>query len=87
MDLNKPIAIYDELLKDVVPVRYDIGHCGIATKADTFRHLKWMLTEMKTFQETERTKSMRWLGFIQGVLWQMGIYSIEDVKNHNWTEG
>lgn len=28
-------------------------------------------------------KAFRWLGFMQGVLWAEGIYSINELKNHN----
>lgn len=28
-------------------------------------------------------KSMRWLGFIQGVLYSNGVLSVEELKNHN----
>jgi len=35
------------------------------------------------FKEGRREKGFRWLGFLQGVLWAEGIYSIEELKNHN----
>jgi hypothetical protein len=28
-------------------------------------------------------KAMRWLGFIQGVLWANRLYSIDELKDHN----
>jgi hypothetical protein len=28
-------------------------------------------------------KFMRWLGFIQGVLWQRGWFTLEELKEHN----
>ena len=28
-------------------------------------------------------KYMRWLGFIQGVLWQRGWFTLEELKEHN----
>jgi hypothetical protein len=31
----------------------------------------------------EREKVARWLGFIQGVLWSMGEFSINDFRAHN----
>jgi hypothetical protein len=33
--------------------------------------------------ENRIEKACRWLGFIQGCLWTNGIYSIEELKNHN----
>ena len=26
---------------------------------------------------------MRWLGFVQGVLWVQGVYTLENLKSHN----
>lgn len=54
-------------------------------------HLLWMCEETRKFiaplameaTQGDREKAMRWLGFIQGVLWTSGVYSIEDMKNHN----
>jgi hypothetical protein len=34
-------------------------------------------------EEGKIDKAMRWLGFIQGVLCQSGIYTIEELKSHN----
>lgn len=28
-------------------------------------------------------KVFKWLGFIQGVLWIMGVYTVEELKDHN----
>lgn len=28
-------------------------------------------------------KSMRWLGFVQGVLWALDAFTVEDLKNHS----
>jgi hypothetical protein len=31
----------------------------------------------------KREKFMRWLGFMQGVLWNNGIYTLDQLKDHN----
>jgi hypothetical protein len=50
-------------------------------------HLLWMCGEtrkgLEGGEEANVEKAMRWLGFIQGGLWAGGIYSIDDLKNHN----
>jgi len=47
-------------------------------------HCYQMLDQMELFIKEGRTeKTFRWLGFIQGVLWVLGIFSLEDLKNHN----
>ena len=47
-------------------------------------HLLSMLPKMKGFiKEGRREKFFRWLGFIQGVLWSLGEFSLNDLRNHN----
>ncbi len=37
----------------------------------------------KFLEEGRREKADRWLGFIQGTLYSKGVYTIEDLKDHN----
>lgn len=47
-------------------------------------HCYSMLEEMRGFIKQNRMgKVFRWLGFIQGVLWSLGIYNLESLKSHN----
>ncbi len=51
-------------------------------------HLYNMTSQMRTFvSEDNREKLMRWLGFMQGVLWVLGVYSLDELKNHNRPDG
>lgn len=51
------------------------------------RHLLSMFQKMRQLAAEERTeKLMRWLGFVQGVLWVRGYYSIDELKAHNAPE-
>jgi len=51
---------------------------------DFLAHCHGMLNEMEIFiQEGRMEKTFRWLGFIQGCLWRAGVYTIDEVKNHN----
>ncbi len=46
-------------------------------------HLRWMCGEAMIFVCAGRTeKAFRWLGFIQGVLWAAGRFTIEELANH-----
>lgn len=52
------------------------------------KHALWMCHEIQKMVNGEppqkkRDKAMRWLGFVQGVLWSRGIYSIDDMRSHN----
>lgn len=47
-------------------------------------HIATMPPKIIQFVDEGRLdKAFRWLGFMQGVLWMMGDYSIDDLANHN----
>lgn len=47
-------------------------------------HVKWMLYEIIRWPVNEELgKKFRWLGFIQGVLWVEGVYTIDEMREHN----
>lgn len=47
-------------------------------------HCRTMLKQMRLFVKKKRIdKAFRWLGFVQGCLWSSGIYSLDELKNHN----
>jgi len=53
-------------------------------RKEILSHCLWMLPKMAQFvKEGEMGKVNRWLGFIQGDLWYAGIYTLEDLRNHN----
>tara|TARA_R110000851_G_scaffold95331_1_gene207144 strand:- start:60 stop:332 length:273 start_codon:yes stop_codon:yes gene_type:complete len=43
-------------------------------------HLSWMLLQVRDDQGQSETKKHRWLGFVQGVLCQQGILSVEEER-------
>ncbi len=46
-------------------------------------HLLWMVNEAKKFAAEKPAKAMRWLCFIQGVLWREGGFTIAEFKDDN----
>jgi hypothetical protein len=47
-------------------------------------HCHGMLEQMEKFIAQGSTgKADRWLGFIQGVLWSEGIYTLKEMRDHN----
>lgn len=58
---------------------------GVKEEFDTpLSHIAWMCEKLLSDEFSEKIeKSMRWIGFIQGVLWSHKIFSIEEMKNHN----
>lgn len=50
-------------------------------------HLRWMCGAGKALVDEGRIeKAMRWLGFVQGALWGMGLVSIGEMKRVNMPE-
>jgi len=48
------------------------------------QHLRMMIPQIRKFLENRRMeKSCRWLGFMQGAFWILGIYSIHEMRDHN----
>ena len=82
----------DEIRKVVAIYRNALG--PIALRADTaikqpsaevaLSHARFMCDEIdKMLEESiHLDKPFRWLGFLQGVLWTYGIYSIDDLRGH-----
>jgi len=54
------------------------------TRFERLRHLFFMCDEIEKFvEEGEMYKAMRWLGFIQGMVWLMLPISIDALKDIN----
>lgn len=52
--------------------------------ADLYAHVCWMLPEIpKLYAAGKVEKAMRWLGFVQGVLWSCKLYSIQEMAEDN----
>ncbi len=81
---DKLIRIYlDELCrKGYKAVQCDLDKYPVYDNFYTrrYEHLVYMLEQLK--DETDENKINRWLGFIQGVLWTDGFYSINDLREH-----
>lgn len=81
----KTIVLYREHFRSLnIPKRELIGSHMVTNKEVALAHCHWMLDEMEELLlEDRREKVMRWLGFVQGVLFASGHFPIEALKNHN----
>ncbi len=82
--INKVLDIYDarvkRVLDEIAPPTCDADQ----NMWDKFEHLGKMIGKVRDFLvENRREKAFRWLGFMQGVFYAYGIYSIEEMANHN----
>lgn len=51
--------------------------------APLLSHIHYMCLEAeKLLKENRFEKATRWLGFVQGVLWAAGVYTLDDLKEH-----
>jgi hypothetical protein len=79
------IAQYREHLEKLKAENIKIDYDAYSpSREDALNHLLSMLPKMEEFiREGRREKFFRWLGFIQGVLWFSGEFSLNDLRNHN----
>jgi len=55
-----------------------------ADDAAALRHCHQMLDRMEEFvREGHMDKAFRWLGFLQGVLWRCGVFTLDELRHHN----
>ncbi len=56
----------------------------VFTYTDQHSHAYWMLTKIDEFVNADKLeKAQRWLGFIQGILFSTGQFSIAEMRSHN----
>lgn len=82
--INKVLDLYGETIKQIQD-QIAPPTCDNEQKLwDKVAHLGEMIPKMRQFLvEGRREKAFRWLGFMQGVFYAIGTYSIEDMANHN----
>lgn len=75
---------YEQALKakGVTAERADTDKCG-PPRSTLRSHVVWMCEQTKVIAPENMEKACRWLGFIQGVLWAHGIYSIDQMRDDN----
>jgi hypothetical protein len=90
MTSDKVLEVIQVYRKKFESMRYQKIECPHNKKVE--QHEPWvalnhcynMLETMEGFvREGRMDKVFRWLGFVQGVLWVNGVYSLEELKNHS----
>lgn len=83
----KVIDRYTDMLIqcDILPVR------NIDESADRIvqlKHIGWMCLQIADMVEQGKVeKAMRWLGFVQGVLWSTDFRTVDDLRRDNMPDG
>ncbi len=74
----EPIAYPD------LEARVEVNIVHSDTKREVLDHAMWMCEETATLIRSGRwAKAHRWIGMIQALLFDAGVYSISDLKDHN----
>jgi len=79
------IGIYRQKFEELGIKKADYSHEELLnSKQHGLEHCHAMVRKIEFFLHQERKdKAFRWLGFLQGVLWSQGIYTLEELKNHS----
>lgn len=80
--LRKYAEKFERWSRERCPGDYD----GVPGMGRAVKHANWMLHELLERLEAghmDEGKVNRWLGFIQGVLWSMGLFTIDEMREHN----
>jgi hypothetical protein len=81
------LRLYDDKFAKWEPEQCPKDHAAPVGMGRGVKHARWMMQEMMERIEKDNESSPgqadRWVGFIQGVLWVHGLYSISDMAAHN----
>lgn len=79
----KQIQKVAQRYKELLPSAEDAGDERILPMyLENFRHCAYMCDKIIS-GELSRDKAMRWLCFVQGCLWSLGVKSIAQMKDDN----
>lgn len=85
--VREVLAIYRRNLEEMGITKADFNHddcVRLDQGLEAEQHCLGMLDKMEAFiQEGRMDKVNRWLGFLQGVLWMRGLYTLTELMNHN----
>ena len=83
--IREVLDIYRKEFKKQKISKKEFPHFSLLpTREQALAHCYTMFDKMEVFLTEGRiAKTFRWLGFIQGVLWVLGVYTLEQLKNHN----
>lgn len=77
-------ATYQGTLKAFLSKRYTLKG-QLPDNESALAHIKWMCQEIASMEDTG--KAVRWLCFVQGVLWMTGRRTIDEMRNDNRSPG
>lgn len=87
MSITKKLAnYYAGFLPEPIPptdlIRENLHDELPAPSPQCRSHLAWMCHQLTHAGPWSVGKANRWLGFIQGALWILGVFSIDELRQH-----
>ena len=85
------IARYRTTCHNFAVPQKEYSHCNYLPPRQrrflAMSHCHSMLDQMEEFvKEGRMDKVFRWLGFIQGVLWVLRVFTLDQLKSHNQSD-
>lgn len=79
------LGLYEQVLKERGAKPIEMPHDRYPTSLqEAINHALSMVSPMRQFlADGKKEKLMRWLGFLQAILWREGIFLLDELKNHN----
>jgi hypothetical protein len=76
---------YAELVQHgVTPIKMDENKYVGSEVLQRENHVAWACLQVKQFVAMEQlVVAQQWIGFIQGALWDMGWFTIEEMRQHD----
>ncbi len=82
--IREVVRIYRQMFGDTGVRQHKFSPHHTPPYGFALQHCHAMLNEIDQFVlEGRIEKAFRWLGFVQGCLWTCGVYSLDELKNHN----
>lgn len=81
--LKKVLTLYYNRWKDSYPPKRMDTEQFFGDRTTVMAHAMWMCQEALEFFSSDPDKAHRWLGFIQGIMFCVGHYSIDEMRAHS----
>lgn len=78
--MKKFINRYKRKLTKAFDASLRFHDLSVVEQQERSKHLAWMLDEIPKIEDAE--KRNRWIGFVQGHFWTLGIFTVDEMREH-----
>jgi len=83
----KAVDEYEAFFNKMIPLgpeMYPTNKFLVDLNGAKQKHLRWMIQEIRTLLEEGENfpQALVYFYFIQGILWEEGLYTLDDLSNH-----